>query len=85
MIVQSNITSLLSQWEERHGGDHSPDYRLALGECIHELQETLGRIIEEENANLAEVIASFPPTEVEDYLHGLEADEYLSSLESHTA
>lgn len=85
MIVQDNISSLLSQWEERLGKKHSKDYKIALGECIHELQETLGRIIEEENANLAEVIASLPSSEVEDYLHGLEADEYLSSLESHTA
>ena len=85
MIVQDNISSLLSQWEERLGKKHSKDYKIALGECIHELQELLGKIIEEENANLAEVIASLPSSEVEDYLYGLEADEYFSSLESHTA
>lgn len=84
MIVQNYIGSLLSQWEERSKKSYSNDYRIALGECIHELQETLGKIVEEENANLEEVIASLPPKEVEDYLTGLEADEYLASMDSHS-
>lgn len=86
MIARNNIESLLSQWNGRLTNEkYSEEYRCALGECIYELQELLGKIIEEENANLAEVIASLPSSEVEDYLYGLEADEYFSSLESHTA
>lgn len=86
MIARNNIESLLSQWNGRLTNEkYSEEYRCALGECIYELQELLGKIIEEENVNLAEVIASLPSSEVEDYLYGLEADEYFSSLESHTA
>ena len=86
MIAERNIESLLSQWKERlRNESYSEEYRCALGECMYDLQTILGKIKEEEEANLQEVIASLPPKEVEDYLLQQEADDYLSSLEAHTA
>ena len=86
MIARNNIESLLSQWKGRLTNEkYSEEYRYALGECIYELLELLGKIIEEEDTNLQEVIANLPSSEVEDYLLGLEADDYLASLEAHIA
>ena len=86
MIARNNIESLLSQWKGRLTNEkYSEEYRYALGECIYELLELLGKIIEEEDTNLQEVIANRPSSEVEDYLLGLEADDYLASLEAHIA
>lgn len=86
MIARNNIESLLSQWKGRLTNEkYSEEYRCALGECIYELLELLGKIIEEEDTNLQEVIANLPSSEVEDYLLGLEADDYLASLEAHIA
>ena len=84
MITEHNISSLLSQWKERlENNGYSKEYRCALGECVYELQQLLGKIRKEEEANLQEVLASLPSQEVKDYLTGLEADEYLASLEAH--
>ncbi len=86
MIAERNISSLLSQWKERLLNEsYSEEYRIALRECMYELQNTLDGIMDEEEANLQEVIANLPSQEVEDYLLGLSADEYLSSIESHIA
>lgn len=86
MIAERNIESLLSQWRERlFHTDNSEEYKIAVRECIYELQNTLDTIKNEEEANLQEVLANLPSPEVEDYLRGLEADDYLASLEAHTA
>lgn len=86
MIVERNISSLLSQWKERLLNEsYSEEYKITLRECMYELQNTLDDIVDEEEANLQEVIASLPSQEVEDYLLGLEADDYLASLEAHIA
>lgn len=86
MIAEKNIESLLSQWKERLSNEsYSEEYRCALGECVYDLQNLLDKIKEEERANLQEVIDSLPPKDAEEYLMGLEADDYLSSLEAHIA
>lgn len=84
MIVERNISSLLSQWKERLSNEsYSEEYRCALGECMYDLENLLDKIKKEEEANLQEVIDSLPSLEAEDYLKGIEADEYLSSMEAH--
>lgn len=84
MIVEKNINALLSQWKERLNKDNYSDgYKCALGECVYDLMIILGKIKEEEKANLEEVIANLPSKEVEDYLMGLEADEELSRMDAH--
>lgn len=84
MISEHNITSLLSQWEKRLQDDsYSEDYRCALGECLHDLQEALARMREEEEACLEDVIANLPSEEEEDYLRGLEADKEASLSHKH--
>ena len=84
MIIEDNISSLLSQWKKRLSNEsYSEEYRCALGECMYDLQNILDKIKEEEEANLQEVIANLPFKEVEDYLMQQEADEYLASMEAH--
>lgn len=84
MIIEDNISSLLSQWKKRLSNEsYSEEYRCALGECMYDLQNILDKIKEEEEANLQEVIANLPSKEVEDYLMQQEADEYLASMEAH--
>lgn len=84
MIVENNIKSLLSQWKKRLSNEsYSEEYRCALGECMYDLQNILEKIMEEEKANLQEVIANLPSKEVEDYLMQQEADDYLASMEAH--
>ncbi len=86
MIAERNIESLLSQWKGRlNNENNSEEYKIAIRECMYELQNVLDIIKDEEEANLQDVVANLPSPEVEDYLLGLEADEYLASMESHIA
>lgn len=42
MIYKSDISQVLKEWEERlHGTSHSPDYRIALEECIYDLNKAM--------------------------------------------
>lgn len=84
MIAEKNINALLSRWKGRLSNDEqSDDYQCALRECVYELTITLDKIQEEEEINLMEAIANLPSKEAEDYLMGLEADEYLSKIDTH--
>lgn len=83
LIQESDISHLLSEWEERLSGKgYSEEYRCALAECVYDLRQ----LIHDSQSYQDEVndfLAHLPSREVEDYLMGLEADEELSKIESH--
>lgn len=80
MIYFSQLTGLLSQWEGRLQQPDLPQaYKDALRDCSYELSSLMDNECEEEA--LASI--NFIPEDVETALQEMEADAWLSSLESH--
>jgi hypothetical protein len=70
MITVSDLQQLTVKWTERMNNPSQPfSYKIALSECIFDLNRLISRSIEEELT-------------YEDFLQA-EADNYLSSIEAH--
>lgn len=70
MITVSDIQQLINKWQERVDNPSQPfAYKNGIGECIYDLNQLILHSIQEELS-------------YEDFL-SMEADSYLSSLESH--
>lgn len=81
MLYESDITSLIGQWQERAG---SGDYGIAIKECINDLESLIDRSHEEENkAREAEnsFYDSLSPKEVEEIFLERQADDYLAECQ----
>ena len=84
MILEKDIQSLVSKFEERQNNNEKPlEYRLALGECLFDLYELLEKSKDEDNAYLKSMIDNLPSKEIEDYILEQEADIELSRIEAH--
>lgn len=84
MIIQESIlNSLLTEWERRmKDRQYSEEYRCAIGECLHDFQELIDSIPNDQEF-MQDIMDNLPPTEIEEYLMGLEADRELSTMEAH--
>ena len=82
MIQESFIYALISQWKERAAHCNSEDYKCALGECAYDLQQLLDESLDYQDY-FNQYMVSLPSKEVEDYLAQQEADDVLSTIESH--
>lgn len=84
MILEKDIQSLVSKFEERQNNNEKPlEYRLALGECLFDLYELLEKSRDEDNAYLKSMIDNLPSKEIEDYILSKEADVELSRMDAH--
>lgn len=73
-MMITDLQNLISQWTERMGDNTQPlPYRDALGECIHELNCLINKVLQDEMTE----------QDALDYILSQEADSYLSSLEAH--
>ncbi len=71
MITVSDLQQLLNEWHERVEQPFQPfEYKTGVNDCIYDLNKLINHSIEEE-------------FDYQDMLESWEADEYLSSMESH--
>jgi hypothetical protein len=71
MFYESDITNLVTQWNDRASNPiYDDSYRKAVAECAYELNTALLKAFEEE-------------VNAWEFLDEQYADEYLSSLEAH--
>ena len=81
MLYNSDINSLLSQWESSLS-NHTPDYKIAVRDCIYDLKTLMDRITDEEIASLNPGNYLLPQEELDTYL-SQEADSCLSSMKDY--
>lgn len=71
MFYEYDVKKLISQWKKRASNSaYSDPYRVAVNECIFELDDFLSQMFDGE-------------IEAREYLNQLEAEDYLSSIEAH--
>lgn len=82
-MASSKLSGLLSQWGRRLHDPHSSDYKCALGECQHELQDVVNGL---DNAEIDALDAPVIPTEEEEeHILALRIEEYYREQEDYAA
>lgn len=84
MISDKDLYPLLSEWEKRQDNSkkYSWEYRLALGECIHDIYSLLEEKRKEEDSYIKDLASQLPPQEIETLFLELEADKAISAHEA---
>lgn len=85
IIREKELQKLISAWKDRSNNHLQTDeYRCAVCECLYDLHKLMQKSKEEEQY-IMDCIANLPSKETQDYMYGLEADEYKAEAKRHTA